>query len=220
MNLFQVRKGQFVYYNNELHKVYAVKSMYKQSVHLMKLRDLTQHLCSAKEIEKYQPKELDSFIFNHRVYTLSKDRVGEVGDYILITNPDPDYLDHYSLNEIEIVATVERQGVITNNSNGIKHNEYLLMVPGRHQESKRIDYKDIQDGQDSIDDDQLNYHVELYVSIGDVYRKIDNQIEAMVIAIQGTTIFLGGGFQLPQEDLLDSSKWEFLYNLLDTTDED
>ncbi|RKJ14105.1 hypothetical protein D7X33_48455, partial [Butyricicoccus sp. 1XD8-22] len=98
MNLFQVRKGQFVYYNNELHKVYAVKPMYKQSVHLMRLKDLTQHLCSAKEVEKYQPKALDSFIFNKKAYTLNKERAAKVGDFILVTNPNPDYLDHYTLN--------------------------------------------------------------------------------------------------------------------------
>ncbi len=218
MNLFQVRKGQFVYFNNELHRVYAVKPVYKLSIHLMRLRDLSQHLCSAKEIERYQPKEHDSFIFNYKKYTLSK-KVAEVGDYILITNPDPDYLDHYSLNEIEIVASVDRQGVITNHSNGIKHSEYLLMVPGRHEESKPIEYKDPQLGQ-TLDDDQSNLQDELSIAIGDIYRKTDNQLETMVIATQGTTIFLGAGFQLPQEVLLDPSKWEFQYNLLDIPEAD
>ena len=92
MKLFQVRKGQFVFYKNELHRVYAVKPMVKQSVHLIRLRDLSQHLSSAAEVDKYQPKELDSFIFNRNIYTLSKDRRAEEGDFILITNPNPDYL--------------------------------------------------------------------------------------------------------------------------------
>ncbi|MBW9235413.1 hypothetical protein JQK62_25090, partial [Leptospira santarosai] len=105
---------------------------------------LSQHISSAAEIEKYQPKELDSFIFNRNIYTLSKDRKAEEGDYILITNPTPDYLDHYSLNEIEVVATVESKGVITTKSNGVRHNEYLLMVPGRHEHSNPIEYRDIQ----------------------------------------------------------------------------
>lgn len=217
MNLLQVRKGQFVYYKNELHKVYSVKTMFKQSVHLIRLRDMTQHLCVAKEIEKYQPKEHDSFIFNKKRYTLSKDRIAQVGDYILITNPDPDYLDHYSLNEIEVVATVENKGVITKNSNGIKHSEYLLMMPGSFEFSNPIDYQDKAVSPD--DDINVNsitdYDEELSPSIGDVYRKVDSRLEAMVIAIQGRTVFLGGGFQLPQEDLMDSERWEFLYNIMD-----
>ncbi|KGR79246.1 hypothetical protein [Ureibacillus manganicus] len=215
MNLLQVRKGQFVYYNNELHKVYAVKTMFKQSVHLYRLRDMTQHLCIAKEIEKYQPKEFDSFIFNKKRYTLSKERIAQVGDYILITNPDPDYFDHYSLNEIEIVASVESKGVVTENSNGIKHSEYLLMVPGRLEISNPIDYQ-VKDN--SIDDDETQNELlddEFIPSIGDVYRKVDNQLEAMVIAIQGTTVFLGGGFQLHQEEILNQEKWEFLFNIQD-----
>lgn len=218
MKLFQVRKGQFVYYQNELHRVYSVKPMVKQSVHLMKLRDLSQHLSSAAEVDRYQPKELDSFIFNKNIYTLSKNRKAEVGDFILITNPNPDYLDHYSLNEIEVVATVENKGVITNKSNGIRHNEYLLMVPGRDDNSNPIEYRDIENIDESNLNDQLDINNDLLPVIGDVYRKNDNDevIEAMVIAIQGNTIFLGGGLELSNDELIDHVKWEFLYNILDS----
>lgn len=216
MNLFQVRKGQFVYYNNELHKVYAVKTMYKQSVHLYRLRDMSQHLCIAKEIEKYQPKEFDSFIFNHKRYTLSKEKNAQVGDYILITNPDPDYLDHYTLNEIEVVASIESKGVVTKSSNGIKHSEYMLMVPGRFEFSNPIDYKDKPDSiDDDLDNNTLSTNNDFSPSIGDIFKKIDNELEAMVIAIQGQTVFLGGGFQLPQEELMDQEKWEYLFNISD-----
>lgn len=218
LKLYQVRRGQFVYYQNELYRVYAVKPMYKKSVHLIRLRDLTQHLCSAKEVERYQPQELDSFIFNKKVYTLSKDRKADVGDYILITNPNPDYLDHYSLNEIEEVASTENKGVITTKSNGIRHHEYLLMVPGRHENSNSIEYFETQNDEDSNlnilqYEDALNT---MLPSIGDVYKKNDSkETQAMVIAIQGNTIILGGGFELTQEDLMDIEKWEFLYSLLD-----
>jgi hypothetical protein len=217
LKLFQVRKGQIVYYNNELHRVYSVKPMYKQSVHIMRLRDLTQHLSSASEIDKYQPKELDSFIFNKNIYTLSKDRKAEEGDFILITNPNPDYLDHYTLNEIEVVATVESKGVITSKSNGVRHNEYLLMVPGRHEQSNPIEYRDIQNIDDSSLNDQSNFNAEMLPSIGDVYRSNDTDasIEAMVVAIQGNTIFLGGNLELALEELLNTEKWEFLYSLVD-----
>jgi len=218
VKLFQVRKGQFVYYKNELHRVYSVKPMVKQSVHLMKLRDLSQHLSSAAEVDRYQPKELDSFIFNKNIYTLSKNRKAEEGDFILITNPNPDYLDHYSLNEIEVVATVENKGVITNKSNGIRHNEYLLMVPGRDENSNPIEFRDIENIDESNLNDQSDVNNDLLPVIGDVYRKNDNNevIEAMVIAIQGNTIFLGGGLELSNDELMDHEKWEFLYNILDS----
>ncbi|WP_075619165.1 hypothetical protein [Paenisporosarcina indica] len=217
MKLFQLRKGQFVYYQNELHRVYSVKPMVKKSVHLMKLKDLSQHICSAAEVDKYQPKELDSFIFNKNVYTLSKYRKAEEGDFILITNPNPDYLDHYSLNEIEVVASVENKGVITNKYNGIRHNEYLLMVPGRDDNSNRIEYRDIQDIEESNIQDHSDVISDLLPTIGDVYRKNDTNaaIDAMVVAIQGNTIILGGGLELPHEELMNNEKWEFLYSLLD-----
>ena len=217
LKLFQVRKGQIVYYQNELHRVYSVKPVYRKSVHLMRLRDLTQHLSSAAEIDKYQPKELDSFIFNKNIYTLSKDRKAEEGDYILITHPNPDYLDHYSLNEIEVVATVESKGVITSKSNGVRHNEYLLMVPGRHEHSNPIEYRDIQNIDDSSLNDLSNFNADMLPSIGDVYRSNnkDASIEAMVVAIQGNTVFLGGNLELALEELMNTEKWEFLYNLLD-----
>jgi hypothetical protein len=221
MKLYQVRKGQFVYYNNELHKVYSVKPMYKQSVHLIRLRDLTQHLSSAADVERYKPKELDSFIFNQKVYTLSKDRKAEEGDYILITNPEPDYLDHYSLNEIEVVATVENKGVITTKANGIKHNEYLLMIPGRSDNSNPIDYQDIDKVEDShlygISSHYMDANNDLLPTFGDVYKKNDTDavVEAMVVAIHGKTFFLGGGLELSQEELMNTEKWEFLYNILD-----
>ncbi|MGG3195296.1 hypothetical protein [Priestia aryabhattai] len=223
MKLYQVRKGQFVYYNNELHRVYSVKPLYKQSVHLIRLRDLTQHLTKAARVERYKPQNLDSFAFNRQAFTLCNDRKAEEGDYILITNPHPDSLDYYSLNEIEIVSTVEKNGVITTKSNGIRHSEYLLMVPGRKEDSRPIDY---QDGGNMADEDlntfeshQLetnNLDLEM-PNIGDVYKKNNSDIliKTMVVSIHGETIFLGGDLQLSKEELADTTKWQFLYNLQD-----
>jgi hypothetical protein len=220
VKLYQVRKGQFVYYNNELHKVYGVKPMYKLSVHLIKLRDLTQHITNAASVEKYKPKENDSFIFNHKVYTLSKDRKAESGDYILINNPMPDSLDTYSLNEIELVETADYNGVITSNSHGVKHNEYLLMVPGRASGSNPIDYKDkANDDDENLSDTgtQGLPNSELLPSLGDIYKKKDSGsiVEAMVVAINDQTVYLGGGLEITHDELINSEKWEFLYNLLD-----
>ncbi|YCA45134.1 hypothetical protein M1E11_08120 [Bacillus sp. JZ8] len=221
MKLYQVRKGQFVYFNNELHKIYSVKPVYKQSVHLIKLKDLTQHLTNASKVERYKPKHLDSFIFNHKTYTLHKEKKAEEGDYILITNPSPDYLDHYSLHEIEIVSSVETKGVITTKSNGVKHNEYLLMVPGRDNDSQPIDYLDKNmANSDLISNDSVQPAKSTQgdmPSIGDVYKKRDgnHSIEAMVVAINGETIILGNNLALSLNELNNSEIWEFQYSLLE-----
>ena len=216
MKLFQVRKGQFVYFENELHKVYAVKPMYKKSVHLIRLRDLTQVLSSAAEIEKYQPRERDSFIFNKKVYTLSKERKAEVGDYVLITNPDPDILDYYTLNSIEVVSSVENKGVITNDSNGIKHNEYLLMVPGRNENSNSIEYRERPNIEDSDLTDETSFN-DLLPIIGDIYKKNDrdSELEVMVVGVNDTMVYLGNGTNVPQDELMDTEKWLFQYNLVE-----
>ncbi|WP_338452420.1 hypothetical protein R4Z09_11350 [Niallia oryzisoli] len=220
MKLYQVRKGQFVYFNNELHKVYGVKPMYKQSVHLIRLRDVSQHLTNAASVERYKPKERDSFIFNQKAYTLNKDRNAEEGDYILINNPMPDSLDTYSLNEIELVEKSDRKGVITSNSHGVKHHEYLLMVPGRAKDSHPIDYQNLE----GIEADHLsegdfpaNQLIGEIPVIGDVYKKKDSVAidEAMIVAIKGQTVYLGDGSVLSQEELLNTENWEFLYNLLE-----
>ncbi|MBO0992651.1 hypothetical protein [Bacillus sp. SD088] len=219
MKLFQVRKGQFVYFNNELHRVYSVKPIYKQSVHLVKLKDLTQHLTNASKVERYRPKHLDSFIFNHKAYTLHKDKQAEEGDYILITNPSPDYMDHYSLNEIEIVSSVESRGVITTKSNGVKHIEYLLMVPGRDPDSHPIDYfdKDMADSDLTSNDSEQSTKGSQgeMPNIGDVYKKqdADHAIEAMVVAINDETIFLGNNLEVSLDEL--DEIWEFQYSLLE-----
>jgi hypothetical protein len=224
MKLYQVRKGQFVYFNNELHRVYSVKPIYKQSVHLVRLRDLTQHLTNASKVEKYKPQHLDSFIFNHKAYTLHKDKKAEEGDHILITNPSPDYMDHYSLNEIEIVSSIEPKGVITTKSNGVKHIEYILMVPGRDADSNPIDYFDKNMAEGLLtgnDSDQSEIIQGEMPNIGDVYKKLggDHSIEAMVVAINGETIFLGNNLEVSFKELNDSELWEFQYSLLGDYDE-
>ena len=223
MKLYQLRKGQFVYYNNELHRVYSVKPLYKQSVHLIRLRDLTQHLTTAARVERYKPKSLDSFVFNRQLFTLCNDKKAEEGDYILITNPHPDSLDYYSLNEIEVVSTVENNGVVTTKLNGIRHSEYLLMVPGRKEDSHSIDYQDgenmLSKDLSTFESDQLEInHLNLEMpDIGDVYKKNNSDIliKTMVISIHGETIFLGGDIKLSKEELTNTSKWQFLYNIQD-----
>lgn len=196
--------------------------MYKLSVHLLRLRDLTQHITNAASVEKYKPKEQDSFIFNQKAYTLSGNRKAEEGDLLLINNPMPDSLDTYSLNEIDVVETVDKQGVVTSNSHGIKHNEYLLMVPGRTPNSHPIDYQNTGDTEpenlhDNPTNDIKQMNSNQLPSVGDIYKKIGNneELEAMVVAIKGETVYLGSGLSVSQEELLDPDKWEYLYHLLD-----
>jgi hypothetical protein len=58
---------------------------------------------------------------------------------------------------------------------------------------------------------------DLLPSIGDIYKKKDNDsvVEAMVVAISDQTVYLGGGLEMTQDELMNTEKWEFLYNLLD-----
>lgn len=216
MLLINVRKGQFVYYNNELHKVYSVNPFVKQSVHLIRLHDLEQVLATAKEITYYRPKNLDSFIVNGKRYTLNKDAKAEVGDYILVINPKPDSLDHHHLHAIEMVSSIEDRGVISNKSNGIKHDEYWVMEPGLLDNATRIDKEDpgdqsLEEELDIVDTVHPNFTTP---KIGDVYQKNDEAelMQVMVVAIRGRTIYLGNGEQVQAEEIMNTDKWSYVIN--------
>lgn len=223
VRLFHVRKGQFVYYQNKLHKVYSVKAFFKRSVHLIRLEDFEQVLTTAAEIELYKPQHLDSFIFNHKRYTLHKDVKATIGDYIIVTNPSPDYIDQHHLHAIEMVAAIEKNGIITNKANGIKHHEYWVMVPKLLEGAKIIDFKHLDSestsgGED--EDEQQPSSVQAKIrppQIGDVYQKNNSQpiLQAMVVAIQGDTNYLGSGIKLTTKELTESNKWSFMYNILE-----
>lgn len=216
MRLINVRKGQFVYHNNQLHKVYSVKPFFKQSVHLVRLEDFEQQLTTAREIDLYKPKHLDSFISNHQRYTLHKDAKAKVGDYILVINPRPDSLDHHHLHAIEMVSTIEENGVISNKSNGIKHNEYWVMMPGFEEGATIIDLQKPDPEYEVETIGKVAAHQELYTpKIGDVFQKNDSDplIAAMVVAIEGETIVLGRNMEVPIDELTDSEKWSFMYSV-------
>lgn len=220
MKLINVRKGQFVYYENNLHKVYSIKPFFKQSVHIARLSDLEQKLVMSKEITYYRPKHLDSFICNHKRYTLHKDKRAKVGDYILVIDPKPDSLDHHHLHAIELVSSVEENGVISNKSNGIKHIEYWVMVPGLLEGANVIDKQtpDPNENPDAELEDPDTLHPVLAAPrIGDVYQKNDSDpvFQAMVVAVQGRTIYLGGNMTVQSEELTDSDKWSYVLNALD-----
>lgn len=212
MNIFNVRKGQFVYYNNQLHQVYSVKPFFKQSVHLIRLRDFKQELTTAKAITLHKPQHLDSYTFNHKVYTLDKDKRAETGDHILVVHPSPDYIDHHYLNAIEIAASIESNGIISTEENGIKHREYWVMVPEVLEGARNID---LYDENVAVEDDTVSFESIWEETpqprIGDIYEhiKINPPFTAMVIAIQGETIYLSGGYKIKKEKLSDQETWVF-----------
>lgn len=220
MNLLNVRKGQFVYYNNKLHKVYSVKPFFKKSVHLIRLEDLGQELVTAREIELYKPKHLDSFIANKMRYTLNKTQQAVVGDYILVINPKPDSLDHHHLHAIEMVESIENNGIISNKGNGIRHNEYWVMVLGLSEGAKKIGLKDPHLGED---EDFIADQFEAGVlesngpSVGDVYQNNDTvpPIQAMIIAKKGKNFYLGGDLKVKEKDLISSEKWSYVINIFE-----
>ena len=217
MKLHNGRKGQFVYFRNELHRVYAVKPFFKKSVHLVRLKDLEQQMTQADQIELYKPRHLDSFVYNQNRYTLRNDKRAEKGDHILVMKPNPDSLDHYTLHAIEEVAAVEPYGVVTTHDNGIRHNEYSLLVPGREEEARLIDTQ-VTDHTEktSIPTDEEIVSEEQGAEgpmIGDVYQKRNEEISAMVVAIQGSTVMLGGNLEVSRHELSNPEQWEYVGSL-------
>src|SRR5699024_4048221 len=153
--LINVRKGQFVYYENELHKAYSIKPFFKQSVHLVRIRDFEQAIVTAKEITYYRPKHLDSIICIGQRYTLPKTARTKVAESLLVIKHDPDSLDHHHLHAIELVSSMEENGVISNKSNGIKHTEYWVMTPGLLDGANVIDQLEKNEYADTIENESL-----------------------------------------------------------------
>ena len=217
MKLFQVRKGQFVFYKNELHKVYSVKPVFKQSVHMYRLKDMEQVLTRASEIELYRPQHNDTFIFYGKRYTIDQYEKPAPGDYILITRPAPDLLDHYSLNEIEKVAQVEDGSVTTTKDNGVKHHEYVVLVPGKSEASQEIAYfdKNLVPEEQQLQDESISYLAEKDVTlqpyVGDIYIDKRNNTKAMVVALTETDVIFGHGLNVHIAELLDEDNFELIY---------
>ncbi|MFS0689997.1 hypothetical protein AB1K89_12260 [Sporosarcina sp. 179-K 8C2 HS] len=211
MNLLNVRRGQFVYYQNKLHKVYSVNPFFRKSVHLIRLEDLEQRLVTAREITLYRPKHLDSFTFNYQRYTLHKEVRAKVGDYILIINPKPDSIDHHHLHAIETVSSIEANGVISNKSNGIRHSEYWVMVPGLEEGATIIDLATPEAHEPNSQAKVQEHHTPpIHIpKIGDVYQKnnSDPVVQAMVVAIKGETVYLGGDIEVHIDKLTKSGVW-------------
>ncbi|SET38359.1 hypothetical protein SAMN05216389_11040 [Oceanobacillus limi] len=219
MKLLQVRKGQFVFYENELHQVYSVKPMFKKSVHLYRLKDMKQVLTKASDIHLYKPQHNDTFIFYGKRYTIDKNKKPEPGDYILIIKPAPDFLDHYSLNAIEKVESVEDGNVVTTRDNGVKHHEYVVMVPGRADASQEIAYydKSLVPESQQLEDESISYLAESDESIapvvGDIYVDVQQSTKAMVVAMTEDEVVFGHGVRVHVADLIDESKFKLVFRV-------
>lgn len=217
MNLLQVRKGQFVYYKNELHKVYSVRPLSRLSILLYRIKDMEQVACKADEIKLHRPQHLDSFMLMGTRYTLRKDEMAEEDGYILITHPDPGHLDHYSLNEFEKVAEVIDGKVHTTLLNTVKRKEFMTLVPGIHEESNPIDYLD----ESLVTEEQRAEEVRLEKeaaedtaikpSVGDIYINLDNGIKAMIVAVIDDEVVLGHGERMKAVELVESDSWTLIY---------
>lgn len=221
MKLLQVRKGQFVYYKNELHKVYSVKPLAKKSIHMFRVKDMEQVDCKADEVTLYKPQHLDSFLFFGSRYTLRDDISPEEGGYILINKPDPDYMDHYSLNEFEKVESVEGKNVLTSRQNTVKFREFFVMQPGEVEGSRDIGYYDKSKvGASQLEEDdeligKIRERDAIRPSIGDVYLNLDDGSTAMVVAISSDAVKLGNGDSLTFHELFRADNRSFLYNVVD-----
>lgn len=221
MKLIQVRKGQFVYYNNELHKVYSVKPLAKKSILMFRVKDMAQVSCKAEEVTLYKPKHKDTFQFLGSRYTLREDMQPEEGGYILITKPDPDYMDHYALNEFEKVEAVEGKNVITTRQNTVKFREFLVMAPGEEEGSNDIAYLDKskvpaeQLEADAKLEEEIKERDAIRPSIGDVYLNLDNTATAMIVAVEQEGVVLGNGERITFQALFKADNWSYLYNIND-----
>ncbi len=217
MKLLQVRKGQFVYYKNELHKVYSVRPLSRFPVLLYRIKDMEQVSCRADEIKLHRPQNLDSFMLMGTKYTLKKGAEPLEDGYILITHPDPGHLDHYSLNEFEKVQEVIDQKVYTTLLNTVKPKEFMTMVPKVDENSNPISYLDeslITEEQRAIDiqlEKEAEADAAIKPSVGDIYINLDNGIKAMVVAVIDDEIILGHGERMKADELIESDSWTLIY---------
>ncbi|WP_438318252.1 hypothetical protein [Sporosarcina sp. FA9] len=217
MNLLQVRKGQFVYYKNELHKVYSVRPLSRLSVLMYRIKDMVQESCKAEDLTLYKPQHMDSLMLLGIRYTLRKDEGAVEGGYILITRPHPSQMDYYSLNEFEKVESLIDVGVYTTFHNTVRKREYLVMVPGVDNDANQIDYLDYS----IVTESQLEEDIQLEneanklsvvkPSVGDIYINLDNGIKAMVVAIIDDEVALGSGERVKSTDLIESNSWNLIY---------
>lgn len=217
LKLFQVRKGQFVYYENELHQVYTVKFMLHKSIHLYRLKDMQQILTQAGKIQLYKPKHMDSLIFYGQRYTIDRDKIPQKGDYILIVKPAPEFLNYYSLNEIAKVSNRKDDHVVTTKDNGVRHHEYVVMVPGKLEGSLDIAYFDRNlVSKTQLQEDESPYllradDTQLKPVVGDIYLDHETNMKAMITAMTEREVVFAHGPRLSVSELIYEDRYTLIY---------
>lgn len=215
LKLYQVRRGQFVYYHNELYKVYAIKPFFRKSIHIYRLKDMQQMITNAREIHLYRPKHMDTFLFYGNRYTLDENTIPKQGDYILINKPAPEFLDYYALHAIEEVDKVENGNVVTTRYNGVRHGEYVVLVPGKRENNRDITYFDkrlVTDTQVKADESPEILHHEQPSDpvVGDIYYDTEMNGKTMVVATKEAEVVLGDGERLQMSELHNENRYTLI----------
>ncbi|SIT84708.1 hypothetical protein [Edaphobacillus lindanitolerans] len=217
MKLYQVRKGQFVFYQNELYKVYSINPLARKSVHMYRVKDMEQAISKAEEITYHKPQHMDSFMFYGKRYTLREDLEPEEGGFVLVTKPDPEPMSHYGLNEFEKVEQLEGKTVMTSRQNIIKRKEFMVMSEGMDGGARDISYQDPSAvTEDQLEADKrlerkLSREQEIQPNIGDIYLNLHDGSRSMVVAVVEDDVYLGHGQKFPIKELLNSDHWTLVY---------
>ncbi|MET3575978.1 hypothetical protein ACFFIY_03735 [Bhargavaea ullalensis] len=217
MKLYQVRKGQFVFYENELYKVYSINPLARKSVHMYRVKDMEQATGKADELTYHRPQHMDSFMFYGKRYTLREDREPEVDGFVLVTKPDPEPMSHYGLNEFEKVDQLEGKTVLTSRQNIIKRKEFIVMSDGMDEGARDISYQNPEIvTEDQLEADRrlerkLSREQEIQPNIGDIYLNLHDGSRSMVVAVVEDDVYLGHGEKFPIRELLNSDHWTLVY---------
>src|SRR5699024_4493375 len=188
-------------------------------IHLYRLKDMKQVITRARELHAYQPKHMDTFIFEGNRYTVDGNKAPQKGDYILINQPAPEFLDHYSLNEIEKVDKAENGNVVTTRDNGVRYHEYAVLVPGRAADSKDIAYDDqglVPNAQRIKDESPVAIQKAKLrePAIGDVYYDKEQNRKVMIVATGKSEIVFGDGEHLQISELLNENRYTLVGSLM------
>lgn len=217
MKILQAKKGQFVYYDNELHKICSTKSKFGKNIYLCRLKDMRYIFTKPCYTQKCEPKHMDTFVFCGDRYTIDKHKTPQEGDCILITKPNPDFLDLYTFNDIETVEKVEDGNVVTTRDNGVKGHEYVTLVPGEIKGSEDIAYfnRDLLSLNQLKEDESsglLQKAKRLTKPVvGDIYYDAKEDMQAMVVARSEMEVIFGHGVRLHITEMINQERFTLTY---------
>src|SRR5699024_9226736 len=128
-------------------------------------------------------------------------------------------LDHHHLHAIELVSSMEENGVISNKSNGSKHTEYWVMTPELVDGANVIGQQHKNEHADTSKHEALHqaYADTAATQMGQVSQKNDSVpvLQAMGVAIEGRTVYLGSNIVVQSEEITDTDKWSLVLHVHD-----